>query len=842
MKIQLYFKSSVLLVFCSLICACHVTEPSAQGQTDDPGDDIEDVLNSPHPRIWITQKERPGLLEKIESTPWAADLVSEMESFIKADVENYLKDRNSVLGNIRELEKDDNIAETDSSPLNAAHTKVLFKAEYAAILYFLYPDREMSKHYAQYAADIMMHYFLQLEKRTPETTTICGYEFYDARCSYAKLALIYDFVYTYLARRNSKVYSYSSGTEIDYDNEVAQTAIKNIVGNIFQEYNRPDSHGRTVNNHPILTAPGALYSIMCVQDPSEQYRLLNLFWNTGTWNQASLRNTIIPMFGEQGIWPESVSYGFMPSLPLVLDILDRYKPDWNVFDGFDNILEGNFLFDSLRYPDRSFVSFGDSHRYSDGTEELYWITRDIAKRKGKTQLQKKAETALTQRYSSVGPFAPAVTESTFDVMSVLLPLFWCEQLPENQGGSMDFQTPTVNIKHAGVSLQRNYVAEDNVKYGLCGYIGGGYYVHNQVAGISMELYGAGCVMAPSGGLPKTVAERSLSPHKDYFVRYAGNNTVIVNETSHGSQAKAWKSNWYTYQNTALNVACEPGHLEDPVNASFSFTTQDLDDKVNDCLQERTLAILRTSPTTGYYFDMFRSKSNTGQQIHDYVYHNLGDRVVVTGQDGKSLDFASTSKYSNHDNTTMSPGWRLFEDKMSTAGITDGVKARFELVGAYMNMWMPGGMNREYTTALGPETRDIANKTSDMAYPYLKKKTPVMVIRQNGSAWDKPFIAVFEPSLTTGSSVKSVENCYYNDGIAGCKVESEVNGKTIVDIILCNDSSNGLYKDDVITFRGRFAVIRTCSDGSGELYIGDGEELTYRNTTLTASGRKGTKKL
>lgn len=850
MKIKLNFKSFVFMMSLLFFCSCHdtsslgnnTTEQPEQEETEEPEGSIVEVLDSPHPRIWITQEERPDLLKKIETTPWAANLVSKMEAFIKSDVEKYLENKNLVLGNIRELEEDDNIAETASSTLNAAHTKVLFKAEYAAILYYLYPDSKMSKHYAQYAADIMMHYFYQLENRTPETTTICGYKFYDARCSYAKLALIYDFVYTYLARQDSKVYSYFLGIDIDYDNEVAQKALKNIVGNIFQEYKKADTHGRTVSNHPILTAPGALYSILCVQDKIEQERLLNLFWNEGTWEQASLKNTIIPMFGEQGIWPESVSYGFMPSLPLVLNILDKYKPDWNVFNGLDNILEGNFLFDNLRYPDRSFVSYGDSHRYNDGTDELYWITLDIAKRKGKTELQKKAETALIQKYSSVGAFAPGVTESTFDVMSVLLPLFWCEPLPENQSGSMNFQTPTVNITHAGISLQRNFVTNDNVKYGLCGYIGGGYYVHNQVAGISMELYGAGCVMAPSGGLPETVAERNQSPHKDYFVRYAGNNTVVVNETSHGSQTKSWKSNWYTYQNTVKNVVCEPEHLEEPINTNFSFTIQNLDDEVNNCLQERTLAILRTSQTTGYYFDMFRSESNTNKQIHDYVYHNIGDKVVVTKQDGNSLSFKSTSKYANHDNTTMSPGWKLFENKMSTVGISDGVKARFELIGAYMNMWMPGGVEREYTTALGPETRDIANKSTDMAYSYLTKKTPIIVIRQNESAWNKPFIVVFEPSLNTNSSIKTVENLYYNNEIVGGKVVSEVNGKTITDIIICNDSSNDSYMDDVISFKGRYAVIRTCSDGSGELYIGDGEELTYKNTTLIANDRKGTKKM
>lgn len=809
------------------------------------GDDEDDepvVVDSSHPRIWITQEERSNILKKIETTPWAADLVTKMKSFIKSDIEKYLKDKESVIGAIRELEDDDNVQETASSALNTAHTKVLFKAEYAAILYYLYPEDEAANSYAQYAADIMMYYFFQLASRTPDKTTICGYEFYDARCSYAKLALIYDFVYSYLAKKGAKVYNHQLGADITYDNEISQKAIRNIIGNIFQEYNgKKDNHGCTVSNHPILTGPGALYCIMCVQDIDEHERLLDLFWETGTWNQASFKNTILPMFGEQGIWPESVSYGFMPGVPLVLNILDRYKPELDVFKGQEHILQGGFLFDNLRYPDRSFTSFGDCHRYNDGTDEFYWITRDIAKRKGNTELQKKAELALQQRFDAVGPFTPGVTESTFDIMSVLLPLFWCESFAGSQGGSIDFQTPTVNIKHAGVSLQRNYVESENIKYGLCGYIGGGYYVHNQVAGISMELYGAGCVMAPSGGLPKTVAERNESPHKDYFTRYAGNNTVIVNETSHGSQTKSWKANWYTFQNTATNVACEPAHLEQPVNPNFSFTTQNLDDNVNNCDQERTLAILRTSPTTGYYFDMFRSKSNTGKQIHDYVYHNLGDKLVVRTQNGDALNFESTLKYSNHDNTTMSPGWRLFENKRSTVEITDGVMARFELTGACMNMWMPGGEGREYTTALGPETRDIANKSGDMAYSYLSKKTPVMVIRQNESAWEKPFVVIFEPAQNTTTSIKSVDNLYYNNEIVGAKIISVINGKTITDYVICNDNPSGFYKDNDIEFTGRYAVVRIETNG-GELYIGDGETLKYKNTILRASGRKATMKL
>ena len=251
--------------------------------------------------------------------------------------------------------------------------------------------------------------------------------------------------------------------------------------------------------------------------------------------------------------------------------------------------------------------------------------------------------------------------------------------------------------------------------------------------------------------------------------------------------------------------------------------------------------MRTSATTGYYFDMFRSKSNTGEQIHDYVYHNLGDKLVVTKQNGESISFSPTTKYSNHDNTTMSPGWRLFANKMSTAEITDGVMARFELSGACMNMWMPGGEGREYTTAFGPETRDIANKAGDMAYSYLSKKTPVMVIRQNESAWEKPFVVILEPAQNISTSITSVDHLSYNNGIVGAKIVSEVNGKTITDYVICNDSPSDFYEDTDIEFTGRYAVVRIETNG-GELYIGDGKILKYKNTVLTASGCRATMKL
>lgn len=88
-------------------------------------------------------------------------------------------------------------------------------------------------------------------------------------------------------------------------------------------------------------------------------------------NPNAILNTILPMFGEQGVWPESVSYSFMPNITMILNIVGRIKPEMNILSDNMHILEGNFLLGHLRYPDRRFVRCGDSKRNTDGTDHLY---------------------------------------------------------------------------------------------------------------------------------------------------------------------------------------------------------------------------------------------------------------------------------------------------------------------------------------------------------------------------------------------------------------------------------------------------------------------------------------
>lgn len=787
-----------------------------------------------HPIIWVTEDERADILDKIENYDWAKSILNQLHNRVDTKLKLHKNNPDIILGKIPNFAKNDHEnPERKAGPIAAGHNKVLALASESGMLYYLTKDEK----YAQFSADILAYYIDVIAPLTPETTTICGYDFFDPRTTYGPFALTYDFIYNYLQQPNITVYNKEKGIRIPFDNKQAQKAIRNIVGNVMQEYGKPDVHGKVISNHPILTASGALFNILCIEDDVERNRLFNVFWEKGTAHQNSFKNTILPMFGEQGIWPESLSYSFMPIITMVLNMVDRIYPEMNITKDYKNIFKGNFLFDHLRIPNRKFVRFGDSKRNNDGTQDLYRYTLSIAERRGYIKLKKQAEIALRQAYDTNGGYNPKLNDDIFNNFKPL-ELFWGLPIPEKIEDDINFNKPTVVVKHAGIVLQRNYVEKNNETYGLCGIIGGAHYVHSHLTGISMELYGAGYVMAPNAGLPKSVSERKIPLHENYFRLYAGNNTVIVNGTSHGLDEGSWKGKAHVWQNRTINVASEPKHLETPISNHFSFATQFLKDEVNNAEQQRTLSTIRTSEKTAYYLDIFRSKSLNKNKFHDYIYHNIGDETIISNSKNDILKVSPTQQYQNDiGDPVQSPGWRYFENTKVTKTINDAVKVRFDIdfKKRYMHMFTPMGVDRTYTKALAPPTREAK-------YDYINKKTQVLAIRQLGEAWNKPFISVFEPSIKKNSSVQSVESLMDGNKIVGAKVVSQVKKLTITDYIISQDKSDAIYTNAKLnlTFKGRFAIVRieeTKNERTYSLYIGEGEALSYKLYKLK-SNKKG----
>jgi hypothetical protein len=71
-------------------------------------------------------------------------------------------------------------------------------------------------------------------------------------------------------------------------------------------------------------------------------------------------------------------------------------------------------------------------------------------------------------------------------------------------------------------------------------------------------------------------------------------------------------------------AMEPMAEKEAVSPNCSFTDTRYTDFSTNTKQQRTLAIIRTSATTGYYVDIFRSANNSS---NEYIYHNIGNEVA-----------------------------------------------------------------------------------------------------------------------------------------------------------------------------------------------------------------------
>ena len=252
-------------------------------------------------------------------------------------------------------------------------------------------------------------------------------------------------------------------------------------------------------------------------------------------------------------------------------------------------------------------------------------------------------------------------------------------------------------------------------------------------------------------------------------------------------------------------------------------------------------MVRTSPKTGYYIDVFRSKSKLPHEYHDYLYHNIGDRLSFQNEDMAFRPTPDCYMKNGHDpwvqnRTYRNPGWHYFQDVCTAENYTKSVKTRFaveHLPGGtiYMQLFIPGGEQRDYTCVKAPHTFQAPE-------PYDELPTPTLVIRKRGEAWEDPFVVVYEPfnSKEKGPSIESVEKLTQDGKYKGLSIRSRIWGESMIQYVI-TQSKGETFLDDQrkIEFTGSFAVITVSATGRlHSLYIGEG-----RNSNLTKHCFAGT---
>jgi len=765
-----------------------------------------------HPCIWASAAEKAQITSNMVSYTWASSIYVQLKSRVDPKKDAHKLNPETILNTIPALYGTD----------RTGHTELLNTAAESAILYYLTDNDD----YAQLAADILSNYTDKLALAVDTGSIRKAYFFGDwwreSRVTYPRIPIIYDFVYNFINNPNNTVYDIDLHSRKNFNNTAAQSAVKKLAVHDMKSITASQC------NHSVLAGNGALLNILMIENDSARESYFNRYYNDPS-NKLPFDafKWTLAHFSVQNLWPECISYSKI-SQEIVLqamNIIDRIKPELNIVNNNLRVLDGCYKYADFYYPSGAAIRYGDSHRDIDRIA-IYQRILAIATRKNLPEYIAKAKQVLKYEYGLIGGYKPVVTTESLEWYGPL-ELLWGANIANSITAVPEPIHSTVRIEHAGIVLQRNNNTTDSVNYGMMYFTGGASYVHAHATGIELELYGNGNVLGVNNG----TGDYTPAIHNDYEIKYAAGNTVIAN----GSAKEGPANSWNDVMCKVTLDASEPAPDDVAISKDFLFSTQTLNDTYNNCLQQRTVGMIRTSDKSGYYLDVFRSKSNSTNNYHDYMYHNIGDTVTMKFTNNVAIPFTSSAKYSTDITGTVS-GWKYFSNVISSSETSNGVNALFSLntVKKYMNVFMPAGVSREYSTAVSPPTYDAESN-------YYKKNTPVMTIRQYGEAWDRPFICAYEPSTTTTPTVKSIEQLMNGTKMVGAKVISIINGITITDLVISQDDATQTYINsaEAISFTGRFGIVRTSVQNGKtkvSLYIGDGTRLQFNDSVLIANSK------
>ena len=337
--------------------------------------------------------------------------------------------------------------------------------------------------------------------------------------------------------------------------------------------------------------------------------------------------------------------------------------------------------------------------------------------------------------------------------------------------------------------------------------GGRKGYHLNPNGLAMQLYGFGYALAPDAAAYESYWSADMAYHQTA----TGCNTILPG---------------YTEGDITIHAMEPVIHSDEFVNSHELNPFVGFADVIAG-EKRRTLAIIRTTAESGYYVDIFRSDLKD----NDYIYHNLGTQLYISDSIGKPLNLAAIGMISN----PHSKGYDWFKNPRSMK-YEGHFSAHWDIPmsdpSISMHMWMLGAKGREIFQVDAPYTTLNQSLTpGGICTP--PSPTPTVIVRQQGNdAVDNPFIAVFEPVRALNKSIITVKPYEKGEKVKGVLVTS-VGNRT--DYILSSDNGNAHNLPGKIGFRGAFGVI-TERDGEVEmLYLGKGNILKKGNFSIEASG-------
>jgi hypothetical protein len=599
----------------------------------------------------------------------------------------------------------------------------------AAFLYWVTGEKE----YADFAAPILWTYMLGLSYCEPPKildadggpARIIGTSSYEVIHDgiLHSIAVAYDFLYDYIQADDG------------IDGAVIEKGIKRFADRIIAGGGRTGNwnlhQAKKIAYAGLVLGPDNAY-----EDGKGRQYYIDVALNADLPGQSGLTHVMREGYDQKSaIWPEAPGYAFDTTANIV-EIASLLSSDATGRKALENPLLEKAVLGQLKqtYPTSHSHGMGDTSYARIETRALELML---------SWALSQGNTASAQAYSAALKAEMAAGKYDRTAQSSLLALTrYAAELPAANTDALK-KTPTYFAEPINLVMMQNMPESGDARHALGAAMFGTQGGHMHANGLAVELYGAGYVLGIDSGRGSSYWQPD---HGNYYSKAPAHNTVIVN----GSSSYARHGNG----TVAMTIeAVEPAFDQPANNPHLTYLTAGFKYKKPAATQQRTLALVRINDTTAFYFDVFRSKLNekASGEYHDWLYHGMADAMELNRVKLKPSS-ELTSKKGNL------KGYDYFTNETS-ATTSATLHARFPLTVAAdavaMDLWMVGGDERRVFAVDAPANRAARH---NLAEKYWNRPMPTMVVRQKGEAWDRPFVAVYEPARQAeGTKIRAVKS-------------------------------------------------------------------------------------
>ncbi|MBK1834779.1 heparinase II/III family protein [Roseibacillus ishigakijimensis] len=614
------------------------------------------------------------------------------------------------------------------------------------------------------------------------------------------IAICYDFIQPYLVTQGR-------------DPLLIENGIRRMTRRILEG---GQSHGNWNLFQAEIAAHGALALQSNEAYPDGQGReyFLDIILNADNEGQLGLMKVVERGYDQEtALWPEAPSYAFetTASLLAVANLIAQ-DPEGRALlaDGF---LEKAVLAQAeLTHPNGLSLGIGDSINVRVNTEAIEMLI-STARQQGKIA-QEKRLTALLMREIEAGRYRryrQSTVHALTNYVAELLPV------PASEAE----QARSYHAKPLNALVMR--LPQNNWKHSLSAALFGTAGGHAHANGLAIELFGAGHILGPDPGRGSSYWQRD---QRHYYSRMPAHNTVIPNGRA-DYPVEAPKQ-------LALTLGVlEPAPGREGVSPRVGFAQASFRHLRPHASQLRTLALIESPGGSRFYYDAFHSRllDDQREKHHDYLFHAQATEALLVDGKGRPLSLQAVNRLGSEAGDMA--GYDYFRNER-LADCKGGFRARFILPYSktevpVMDLWMPAPGRRQLFLVDAPANHAIRRGLPDRL---TKEALPTLLVRQKGEAWERPFVAIYQPYLQgEGDPLQSVQSPPPMPGIAGAVVRG--NGDWVVVLSATEEPPEAQWGE--LTFQGAIAVLLGDETGPLELYLGQGRTLGFPGLSLSARG-------